>query len=1030
MRSLLVTLVFLLLLPALAHGQAGDAALQFADGLYREGMYELAAQEYRKILDRDADHAQAAQIGLRLGDALLRIDRYAEAARALKPVVDRGPSFPGYLDAAYRLGRALIESGDAPGAVRVLRRAERTLEQAGASEEIERSLHYWLAEAFYRSDQDEKALAALERLLESPREDDLTHGARYTAGWAAYRTGKPERALVHLGAFLAGRVEPEAEAECRYVLGECLFQLERFAEARQQYERAVGFDGPYRDDALFALAWCDFEQGQHAKALRSFARLTKEFPQSELLPRAALQAGIAAHLAGRPKDASRHLESVQGDDAVGAEATYWLAMIDKDAGELESAARRLEGIGTEDADLLERVHVAAGETLFRLGRHEEALARFAKIGAGARPEARAYALHASAMCHQALGDHEAAVEFETRHRQEHAQSAYRPAGLLVEGESLYTLERFEPAARAFATLLEEHPDHPGGDGALYKLGWCLTELERHEDARKAFLQVASRYPESEFAPESRKLAAEALAKSGREADAIRELERVAGTDPKVAHEARLEKARLERDREDYAAAVDSYAAAAGSATDPALRARARYEQAEVLYTVGELVPAIEAYRAALEHAADAPLRRAARYGLAWVLYESDQPDEAVREARSLLEEGELDPEIHASTLHLLGAAHQRQRRFAEAARAFEKLLAEHSDSPLVYEAMFGLGVAEAGAGEHRDAIRTFENALRRFPRGESNDNILYELAFAYGDAGKAAEWLSTFRRLAGSHPDSPLAAEALFRVAEHHYESEEFDEASKLYARATRLGSGPYLDKALYKKGWAERRSADHGAAAEAFGQLAESCLESPLRGEALYLRGESLREGGDAAEAEKAYRALLSDYGDHDLAKDAHLGLCLALVDQGAWDPAVRELEEHRRRYPGSERMFEVDFSLGRSLQALERYPSAVQAFRRVTASHRGETAARAQFEIGECMRAQGDHEAALSEYLKVRFLYAHEEWVAGSLFRTGECFERLEQPNRAEATFTELREKFPDSPWTRRVTARDAGSGTRRGF
>ena len=138
--------------------------------------------------------------------------------------------------------------------------------------------------------------------------------------------------------------------------------------------------------------------------------------------------------------------------------------------------------------------------------------------------------------------------------------------------------------------------------------------------------------------------------------------------------------------------------------------------------------------------------------------------------------------------------------------------------------------------------------------------------------------------------------------------------------------------------------------------------------------------------------------------------------MDAGAHDAAVRELNAHRQRYPESERLLEVDFSLGISLRALGRHPSAIQALRRVTSAHRGETAARAQYEIGECFRDQNDHESALSEYLKVRFIYGHDEWVAASMYRAGECFDKLGQPDRAKTAFAELAEKYPDSPWTAR--------------
>ena len=164
---------------------------------------------------------------------------------------------------------------------------------------------------------------------------------------------------------------------------------------------------------------------------------------------------------------------------------------------------------------------------------------------------------------------------------------------MVEGESLFALERYGDSAGRFATLIRDHSGHESADAALYKLGWSLTKLDRHEEARTAFQQLSKQYPESEFTPESKKLAAQSLVALGRSDEAARELSSVARDSSETGHDARLELARLQRDREEYAAAVDAYEELARKTKDPAMRARARYEQAEVLYKVGETDRAIK-----------------------------------------------------------------------------------------------------------------------------------------------------------------------------------------------------------------------------------------------------------------------------------------------------------------------------------------------------------------------------------------------------------------------------------------------------
>jgi TolA-binding protein len=86
---------------------------------------------------------------------------------------------------------------------------------------------------------------------------------------------------------------------------------------------------------------------------------------------------------------------------------------------------------------------------------------------------------------------------------------------------------------------------------------------------------------------------------------------------------------------------------------------------------------------------------------------------------------------------------------------------------------------------------------------------------------------------------------------------------------------------------------------------------------------------------------------------------------------------------------------------------------YAKVTATHQGPTAARAQFQIGECLFAQNKHEEAVRELLKVDILYAYPEWSAAALYEAGRCFEALNQPDKAREQYRQVREKHAQTQW-----------------
>ena len=94
--------------------------------------------------------------------------------------------------------------------------------------------------------------------------------------------------------------------------------------------------------------------------------------------------------------------------------------------------------------------------------------------------------------------------------------------------------------------------------------------------------------------------------------------------------------------------------------------------------------------------------------------------------------------------------------------------------------------------------------------------------------------------------------------------------------------------------------------------------------------------------------------------------------------------------------------------------------SYRDVVERHKGPTAARAQFQIGECLFAKKQYEEAAGALLKVDILYAYPEWSAAALFEAGRCFEKLTKLVEARKQFQRVVELHGDSEWARMARSR----------
>jgi len=143
----------------------------------------------------------------------------------------------------------------------------------------------------------------------------------------------------------------------------------------------------------------------------------------------------------------------------------------------------------------------------------------------------------------------------------------------------------------------------------------------------------------------------------------------------------------------------------------------------------------------------------------------------------------------------------------------------------------------------------------------------------------------------------------------------------------------------------------------------------------------------------------------------------------QKKWDEAYAIAAKIPAEFPQFEPQYEVDYLLGRCLADRADFEAARKAYQRVLRSPGGaktETAAMAQWMIGESYFHQKNYEAALREYLRVEILYAYPRWQALALLQAAKCHELLGEWNEAAELYERLLARYSDTPAAKDATAR----------
>ena len=125
------------------------------------------------------------------------------------------------------------------------------------------------------------------------------------------------------------------------------------------------------------------------------------------------------------------------------------------------------------------------------------------------------------------------------------------------------------------------------------------------------------------------------------------------------------------------------------------------------------------------------------------------------------------------------------------------------------------------------------------------------------------------------------------------------------------------------------------------------------------------------------------------------------------------------KNRTPILPARYEVDYLIGRCLASQADFDGARTAYKKVLESDSGgktETAAMAQWMIGESYFHQENYPAALREYLRVDILFAYPQWQASALLQAGKCHELAFEWKDAIELYSRILKNFPESAWPKK--------------
>ena len=127
--------------------------------------------------------------------------------------------------------------------------------------------------------------------------------------------------------------------------------------------------------------------------------------------------------------------------------------------------------------------------------------------------------------------------------------------------------------------------------------------------------------------------------------------------------------------------------------------------------------------------------------------------------------------------------------------------------------------------------------------------------------------------------------------------------------------------------------------------------------------------------------------------------------------------------RFPDFPQLHEVDYLLGRYYMNRAELDDAREAYQRAIVSATGaktETAAMAQWMIGETYFMQREFNPAIKAYHRVEVLHSYPQWQAAALLQAGKCHEMLGQWDEATKLYAQILKVYPATRVAEKATLR----------
>lgn len=1001
-----------LLSPRPARADAGLDAYNFARGLYKAERWLQAEEAFRKFQTEFSKHEQIPFGTLYLGLSQIQLEKHAAARDTLDGFIQKYPQNSDVAHARYRV-----------------------------------------AECSYHLDELARAETDFAKCLKDFPKDPFREYALFYLGDTLRRLGKAKEAAVSLQDSLSLFPQGRMAAEARFSLAQATEAAGDSAKALLLYgEAAKGTQENRGDAAQLALANLLFGQKKFHESVAAYDAVVARFPESRLKSVATLNSGFALYQNNDFSNALARFDKAEANPKQATIAGYWKGLTLKALRDYSAASEILIDVEKKAGDMpiAESVVYQLADCQFRSGQLAQAEASFLKVTQKwPKGQFADHSLYFATECIlESARVAEPAVKTTrlkeaelllSKFERDYATSSIRMSHKLQEGQFLMlraTPEDMKQAEELYDAVLKSTQRPQTQADARYQLARVRQAQGDSQGALAAIAPLAEaviKDPKTGV-PESLILYAYLSLEAGKPLDSMKSANSYLQHNPKgpLRDQAWAHVATAAAKTRDWTVADKAVSSLLSDHPESPLVSRTILIVAETAYDAKHWQAAGRFFETLLSPGPESPFHAPALSGLAWSKFQQMDYESATQRFQQFVKE-HAEHKLAPAAGFMIGEALQHASKFAEAATAFEEAFKKFELHEQAFLAGIQAARIQAQLKKTDEANRIYAAVEGRFSMRPEHDELLNEWALVLYEAERYAEADELFRRITNEHPDSSVADNARFSLAESDLINGKVQFARTSFAALAddEKADAEVREDSLFRvigiDADAEKWKEVVASAEQFVKQFANSQYIFDVR----FYRGNGQLNLDETEAAEQTLTPLTEQAANPAIGESAWVGHLWALlaesqVRQKKYQAVIETAEKARVWKADSPTHYMVDEVVGRAWKNQAKFTEALAAFTRVVESEAGsrtETAAKAQLMIAEIHLLQKKYPEARDGYLKVYFLYKFPEWQAPALFQAGQCEEHIgtkASRDGAQKWYQTLQKEFGATDFAKRAAER----------